>query len=199
MADAVPRIFESPGGVLIDAFHRNPEAFRALATLLAGDRTVKSLKEVAQWFGVSVATIKSGWRKAGDMPGREGNWPLREIVLWKLEREGATTRVDQEETELRSAGKDALSQKRVADARKAMAEASLKELKVRQLAGELVYRADIENEIAERIAVARHTLMRVPATLTPRFPKKLAQQLAEQVRIEIEHVLITLAEGATEE
>ena len=180
----------APGQAIIRAARGDRDALRELTLLVAGDRAAKSLSELAKWFGVSVATVKTGWRRAGDMPGKEGHWPLAEIVFWKLDRDIVPTSEDEKEP----GPKTALNRKREADARKAEADAAAKELKNELAAGNLLYRDDVEREISEHILVVRHTLERLPATMTPRFPKKIAGELAEQLRVEIEAALAYLAD-----
>jgi phage terminase Nu1 subunit (DNA packaging protein) len=183
-----------PGELVMAIIRGDRAAIPGLAALVAGDRHAKSLAELAKWFGVSVVTVKTGWRKSGDMPGREGQWPLREILLWKIDRELSSLNLGEQEPDARSASRDVLNRKRVADASKAEADAAIKNLKCEQLSGNLLYRDDVEREVTEHIAVVRHTLSRLPATLKPRFPKGLADELESQLRVEIEAAMRYLAD-----
>lgn len=45
---------------------------------------VRTLGEVARFFGVSTQTVK-GWRSDG-MPGKSPHWPLDKIARWKIQR-----------------------------------------------------------------------------------------------------------------
>jgi hypothetical protein len=179
------------GKLIVECWKGSREAAASLAQLLAGAGEAKSVSQLAAWFGVSPTTVKTGWRRSRDMPGKEGKWPLAEILLWKLDRETQTAATEM--SQRRDASVAPLEAKRIADARKAEVETALKEMKLRQLAGDLLDRGDVEREISERIAIARHCLGRVPATLLPRLPKALAPEIIELVRNEIESALHQLA------
>ncbi len=184
---------DKPLGALFVAAARDREALAELVAAVVGNAKAKSLGQLASWFGVSVNTIKTGWRRSGDMPGREGAWPLAEILLWKLRRDVAPAETEEAQTR-----RSSLDRKREADARKAEADASAKELKNSVAAGQLLHRADVEREMSEHIAVVRHTLTRIPAQLLPQLPKKLAHSTSEIVRQEIERALNLLADLSIE-
>ncbi len=66
-----------------------PEGTGASAPPAAGDAwTVKTLGDVARFFGLQLQTVKE-WRTGSapdPMPGSEGSWPLPEITRWRLRK-----------------------------------------------------------------------------------------------------------------
>jgi len=165
---------EAPlGALIVRVAHGDREAARQIV----GARSVKTLREVAAFFGVQETTVKTSWRRTGEMPGRAGAWPLAEIVVWKLGRD--TT------PEASAAGDgaalSALDRKREADARKAEADAEKKEVANRLARRELVYRDDVDRVLAEAVATARHILLQIPRKLLPLLPRTQRHQLSEQI------------------
>ena len=55
-------------------------------TAMVGDRTVSTLREVAEEFGRSPNTISGSWRNGG-MPGSPGKWHLPTIAMWRYRHE----------------------------------------------------------------------------------------------------------------
>lgn len=47
---------------------------------------VKTLREVADFFGVQETTVRIEWRHRTKMPGEEGRYDLAAIARWKLNR-----------------------------------------------------------------------------------------------------------------
>ena len=149
---------EPLGSLLIRTAHGERDA----ACPIVGDRVAKSLKEVADFFGVQPNTVKTGWRKLGGMPGGEGKWPLAAILDWKLQRDVVPR------TEAAAGGDDAerkssgLDGEREADARKSEADAHAKELKNQVVEGNVLFRDDVEPQLAEFLTAADDNFMRLP-------------------------------------
>jgi len=172
------------GELIVRLFHQDIEA----AQLIAGKLILKSFSEIANMFGVTTNTVKTSWRKVGGMPGQRGAYPLADIIRWKLERETLPKRQDKA-----AADDSPLGRKRLADARLSEANATKREVEIQQLSGDLLYRADVEREIAEALVIFRRTMERIPGQLQPRFPKKVATELTETVRKETVGALTVLA------
>jgi hypothetical protein len=45
--------------------------------------SVKTLGEVAAFFGLAEATVKQWTTRQPPLPGKHGDWPLRDIVRWR--------------------------------------------------------------------------------------------------------------------
>lgn len=71
-----------------------PEELKAANDLLrewkakqVGDRWhVKTLGEVAEFFGLHAQTVKQWRTETPPMPGEEGRWDLQAIVLWRFQK-----------------------------------------------------------------------------------------------------------------
>ena len=127
------------------------------------------------------------------MPGGEGKWPLAAILDWKLQRDVVRR------TEAAAGGDDAerksaLDRKREADARKSEADAHAKELKNQVVEGNVLFRDDVERQLAEFLTTARDNFMRLPRVMLPMFPRDQVQDLASELEKEIRKVLGQLAE-----
>ena len=159
---------------------------------LIGDVRLKTLAEVARAFNVSPDTIKTGWRSAG-MPGQAGNYPLAEIIAWKLARQ------------LRAQGREpiaggdevtltALDRKRQADARKATAQAAKEERSNEIQEGNCLYKDEAEQVLSQLIIQTRENFMRLPRAMVPRFPTDIADDLHGELERRIRDILTQMAE-----
>ncbi|MAT71282.1 MAG: hypothetical protein CMJ58_17360 [Planctomycetaceae bacterium] len=74
------------GGILI-RLHEKCETPQDLEQIreLCGP-PVRTLREAAEALGVKPATLRQNWRDAG-MPGRQGQWDVGEILVWRIEYE----------------------------------------------------------------------------------------------------------------
>lgn len=158
---------------------------------LVGSVELKTLKEVADAFDVSQETVKTGWRPMG-MPGQAGSYDLAEVIAWKIGRqlraEGRASVQGEEEVSV------ALDRKRLADARKAEADAEGRERENAVAVGNILYRDDVERELAEMIIAARENFLRIPREMLPRFPKHVAEDLRGELATKIEASLTVMAE-----
>jgi len=155
-----------------------------------GDVKVRTLKEVAESFGVTLDTVKTGWRPNG-CPGANGSYSIAEILAWKILRELAQ---HGRSAEPQQPGEKALDRKRLADARRSEAVAESEERDNAIAVGNLLFRDDAERQVAELIIQARENFTRLPRLMLPRFPLELADELAAELEKRIEHVLRIMAE-----
>ena len=164
----------------------NLSAIRAVV----GHKTYKTLREVAHAFGVTFATVKATWRPAG-MPGAEGKYELAAILFWKLSRaEGAASPAAGRLLD----GQQLSVRKKVAEARNSEAAATARERENLEKEGNLLHRDDVERQICEMIIAARENFLRLPREMLPRFPKQLAQDLADEIRKRIEKTCTQMSE-----
>jgi transposase-like protein len=150
-----------------------------------GDRSVESLSEVAQTFGVAAATVRHTWRRDG-MPGdaKKKHWPLADILIWFLKR-------NTKNAEARGAD-EFTKRKREAETKAAEADARIKERKAEEVEGVYV-RLDIVLAVIKGIVnVAR--LMAIPRKMTPMFPAKAAAQYTAETERMLRHTLTMLSE-----
>ena len=153
---------------------------------------VLTLGAVAQAFGVSLHTVKADWRPNG-MPGQKGAYDLAAVAEW---RKLAQRRNPDPAAQLGSGGvaNALLSQRLLADVRNREAEAQKRERLNRIAEGQMIERALIERLWAEQVIAAREKLMRLPRLMMPRFPRKLAPELCEELQKYIESILSDMAE-----
>lgn len=155
---------------------------------LLGDRTADTLEAIAESFGLSRPAV-ANWRSLG-MPGEPGAYRLADVLRWRLERNAQVAeRLERRPRALRDGEDNPLDVKRRADARKAIADAVAKERQNRIANGELLERRAVDREIRESYIEIREGLMRVPRALLPRFPRDLAQELADEVENHIRSAL----------
>lgn len=134
---------------------------------------VRTLGEVARAFGVSLDTVKKGWRPSG-MPGRRGAYDLAAIARWKRLR-------NRDPGQPASAGDiEALSRRRAAEARIKEAEAARKERDNRIRSGELLERSEVERWAANVMTETRELVMQLPDRLAALAPPELANTLREE-------------------
>lgn len=179
----------TPKGLLLQrAMQGDCEAFREFA----GPREAKTLKEVAEFFGVAYSTVKWTWRRGGGMPGREGHWPLAEIAIWKADRIAAQRQANMSGRPVIEGR--AIDRQRDANARKAEADAHAKEFKTELLCNNLMYREDVQREIDQCLEIAERVFRQIPDNLQAKLPKSVAALVAERVRGEIHRALKVLAD-----
>jgi len=156
--------------------------------------TVATLGAVAQAFGVSLHTVKKDWRPGG-MPGAHGTYDLAEIAEW---RKLAQRRNPDPAAQLAAGGGTKqlaeFEQRLKADVRIREAEAAKRERLNRIAEGQMIDRALIERLWAEQVIAARERFKRLPRTMMPRFPRKLAQDLCAELDREVDSILNDLAE-----
>lgn len=143
------------------------------AATMAPPRMVKTLREVATEFGVAYDTVK-GWKRNG-MPGDPGALDLVAIARWLRERDGNTAAGDTATPSLAELEK----RTRI---RVLSAEASKREREEAQELGNVVSRADVENEIAKLLSELGKTLDRVPERLKSLLPADIQHTVAAELR-----------------
>jgi hypothetical protein len=122
--------------------------------------TVRTLADVARFFGVATQTVKQ-WRIDPEpMPGEEGAWPLAEIVRWKLAKATAQARPAEGGVESRT--------KQI--------ELERRQLKLAKERGELVSRVAAQQAIAGMFARLRTRLEALPDQLATR-PSERPEEL----------------------
>ncbi len=137
-----------------------------------GGTIVRTLGEVAEWFGLELQTVKQ-WRVGPTgCPGQEGAYDVQAIARWRLARgnRGADTTAKQ------SLEEEAI---RLANARAS--------LKLQREAGELVTRAAAKASIRGMFSRLKAQIEQLPDALAPLVPSEVRtdfrRDCVERVRI----------------
>ena len=142
----------------------------------AGTLIVRTLAQVAEWFGMELQTVKQ-WRSSS-CPGVEGAYDLREIARWRIQR------VKNERAE--PTRKNELEQQQLE-----LSNARLL-LKLKKEAGELVSRIAAKSSIRQMFARLKSQLEPIPELLAPLLPNELRadfrRDCAERVRILLQQI-----------
>lgn len=130
--------------------------------------TVSRLADVAQFFGVSAATVKNDWR-ANNMPGKPGAWNLAEIVAWRESR-----REDSLPSEVRE---------RTARAELVLLESKAEQarLDLAERMGEIVQREEVLNDAAEVFSIISARLEAIPDETEMEIPFELRTSVKQTI------------------
>jgi hypothetical protein len=162
---------------------------------------VKTLREVAEHFGVSYDTVRKEWRQRG-MPGRPGHYDLAEIAAWKRlrlrEREDLASD-ELEEDEGQQTDVKMLRRKRAAEARIKEAEARKKEFDELVRKGLMIDRESVQHLFSSVILTAKDRFEKLPERLMPLFPKQQRVELVEEVRKQVSLILTEMADWRPDE
>lgn len=140
---------------------------------------VTTLRDVAEFFGVHEATVKS-WRGEG-LPGVEGQYDLGEMTRWrvaKAERRGGSLG-DESEREL-------IREERRLNIKR-------KQRELNDLEGLLGNKVEMLAEVTELFGAVRLRLEAMPSEFAPRFPASYRDELVAMMRDGICLVLKELA------
>lgn len=136
-----------------------------------GDYTVRTLGEVAVFFGLAVSTVKA-WRMGENpMPGQPGGYQLDLIAQWRLKAAGVSV-----------GGADPLRQK----LERELIEIRIKKLRDEQevARGKLMEREEVARDVRRWLTALRSTLLTVGrsiSTLVGSDQKATAKKLAEDI------------------
>ena len=135
----------------------------------------RTLQEVAEFFSVSVSTVK-GWRVENPaMPGDDGGYDLREIVHWRIARQSTSPlKEEKQRQEIR------LNEIRV----------ETQQIELDKLRGSLVPLKDVEEWAAAAIIAFKTEMMRIPAAVAQLAP------IEHQGRLELqaeEYIIAAMA------
>jgi phage terminase Nu1 subunit (DNA packaging protein) len=142
-----------------------------------------SLKHVAEFFGVSLSTVKQWRQESPPMPGDETGYDLREVVAWRIAKQAASPLREEKQRQEIELGEIRKQQQQI---------------ELDKLRGSLVPLADVE-EWASRIMIQfRESMMQIPqavAQLAPvRSQRAIETQAEEYVRAALSILQQQLAE-----
>jgi len=154
---------------------------------------VETLREVAEFFEVSYATVKGEWRPAR-MPGEQGAWDLQEILRWRDARRkspaaGASHEVEIDGEPVTHAKLVTLEQ---------LEKYRTRRLKNDKAAGVLVDRLEVEREVGANYLRIKARLEAVPDELQMELPAKLRSQLRQRLESKVRLILTEIASWSQE-
>ena len=128
----------------------------------AGSRRflLRTLGEVAEFFGQALQTVKQWRMETPPMPGNEQAYPLREIVRWRINKV------------LQS---DLAAAKRQQDYDLGQILREQKQIELDREKGLILDRDDVELWAAQLIIIARETLMQLPEMIAASAPQELKE------------------------
>jgi hypothetical protein len=154
-----------------------PEDLRAIEELIAeqeqtetlrGKWVCRTLAEVAEFFGLAVQTVKQWRMESPAMPGSDGQYPLREIVQWRLNK---------------LAGSSVLDAKRQADLESIRLVNEKRAMENAHKRGLLIEREEVERDMSllwSRLAARLTGIADRIATIVPAEMKGTAKERVEQ-------------------
>lgn len=117
--------------------------------------TCRTLQEVAEFFGVSLSSVKQ-WRiENPPMPGDESGYNLREIVQWRLLRQASSPLKDEQDRQRIAMGELRMEQQRI---------------ELEKLKGSLLSRQDVEEWATQAIIQFREAMMQIPQAVAQFAP-----------------------------
>ena len=127
-----------------------------------------SLQQVAEFFSVSLSTVKQWRQESPPMPGDETGYDLREVVAWRIAKQAASPlREEKQRQELE-----------IGELRKQQQQIELDKLR-----GELVALSDVEEWATHAIVQFREAVMQIPqavAQFAPVKHRKAIEQNADE-------------------
>jgi hypothetical protein len=130
-----------------------------------GRFVASTLGQVAEFFGLALQTVKE-WRLASPpMPGEPGNYPLPEIVRWRLSRLKNNELTD----ELRRA-----------DLEKTQCQVEAARIALDEKKANILDRADVELWAAVALTEVREGVMQLPEMLAASAPEQLKAFVREE-------------------
>lgn len=139
---------------------------------------VATLSDVAEFFGLSVQTVKQWRQESPPMPGSEGSWPLPAIVKWRMAR---------------------LTQSEIGNEQKRVAlelsriEVEKKRLELDREKGELVYLDDVELWASVAMVETREMLMQLSQLIASSAPPEVKEFARAEADRRVREVLTMLA------
>lgn len=163
---------------------------RAIRSLV-GDVIAKTHAAVGREFGLSANTIKQSWAPQG-MPGEQGNYPIAEILIWRLDYEA---KVDRGRSQYADLADQQLDRKqREAEARKLELQADRLEREEQEAMGNLIPRGDVVRTLRALASTFAERMNMIPDKIAPTLPTELVTEVTEQIRTEIQRHLKAFSE-----
>ena len=146
---------------------QTPEELTALLSAVGPSPrwTVKTLTEVAEFFGVATSTVK-GWRQESPpMPGSDGSWPLDAITRWRAAK---------------ITGSDLATAQKQATLEATVLANDARRLELSKDRGELVELAEVELWASVALIECRSQIMSIPEAIATSAPPELRNHAREE-------------------
>ena len=140
----------------------------AEAEKTAGDRDkfdLKTLSEVAEFFGLDEHTCRTWRMKTPPMPGEPGKWPIKQIVRWRCDWIQQT---------------DLAAAKRQQDFELGQILVETKRLELEREKGLILERTDVELWAATALTELREGIMQLPEMLAAAVPQEIKNFTREE-------------------
>ncbi len=148
---------------------------------------VATLGDVAWVLGEQQETVRK-WRTRG-MPGAPGRWSLRQILLWKRNRD----RDPERQSLSRQTDAQLTRRKREAETILAERKARLLELDTQEREQQLILRDQVRLEAMEFVSVIKASIEGIPEELSMSFPRDNRDDLTDQVQEKIWTIMRRMA------
>lgn len=115
------------------------------------------LKHVAEFFGVSLSTVKQWRQESPPMPGDETGYDLREVVAWRIAKQAASPLREEKQRQEIELGEIRKQQQQI---------------ELDKLRGALVALSDVEEWATHAIVQFREAVMQIPQAVAQFAPVK---------------------------
>lgn len=126
---------------------------------------LKTLSEVAEFFGLDEQTVRTWRLKTPAMPGEPGRWPIKQIVRWRCNWIQQT---------------DLAAAKRQQDFELGQIQVESKRLELDREKGSVIDRQDVELWAATALIELRTGVMQLPEMLAASAPQELKDFVREE-------------------
>jgi hypothetical protein len=126
---------------------------------------LKTLSEVAEFFGLDEQTVRTWRLKTPAMPGEPGRWPIKQIVQWRCNWIQQT---------------DLAAAKRQQDFELGQIQVESKRLELDREKGSVIDRQDVELWAATALIELRTGVMQLPEMLAASAPQELKDFVREE-------------------
>ncbi len=126
------------------------------------------LKHVAEFFGVSLSTVKQWRQESPPMPGDETGYDLREVVAWRIAKQAASPLREEKQRQEIELGEIRKQQQQI---------------ELDKLRGALVALSDVEEWATHAVVQFREAVMQIPqavAQFAPVKHRKSIEQSADE-------------------
>lgn len=163
----------------------------AVIQALLGDAVATSYAEVGRFLGVAANTIKQSWAPEG-MPGEQGNYPIAEIVAWRLKYLAELEGRKQSAADLTNSQLE--REQAEEELRKIKLQNDKLEREEQVATGKVIDRESAGTAMRTAAAVLAERLMKVPAQLEPSLPVDIAPDIVRDAERLIRRELVGFSE-----
>ena len=158
-----------------------PETHTPETTTNANRWTVKTLGEVAGFFGVALQTVKQWRTESHPMPGEPGVWNLQDISRWRFEK--LSNRRGNSDDDSASSGKGLL------ECKKLEVEVAHKRLRLKEHQGRLVDREVWDSSFEQICHMIRTRLPALPDEFCTALPPDIQADTVADWKAKVDLIL----------